>query len=78
MVKTNDQKRTRLRASVALLNKAQNIVESVKYEEQDSLENFPENLQNSEKFAIIENNIDMLEEAEDDIRRISESISEIL
>lgn len=78
MVKTNDQKRTRLRESVALLNKAQNIVESVKYEEQDSLENFPENLQNSEKFAIIENNIDVLEEAEDDIGRISESISEIL
>lgn len=78
MVKTNNQKRTRLRESVALLNKAQNIVESVKYEEQDSLENFPENLQNSEKFAIIENNIDVLEEAEDDIGRISESISEIL
>lgn len=53
-------------------------MESVKYEEQDSLENFPENLQNSEKFAIIENNIDVLEEAEDDIGRISESISEIL
>ena len=45
----NYQRRKRLRVACSLLEEASSIVEDVRDEEQDSLDNMPENLQDSER-----------------------------
>lgn len=73
----NKQRRIRLRESNALLIKALQIVNAVKDEEQDALDNFPENLQNSERYTAMENAIDDLEEAIDCIEQASERLNNV-
>lgn len=73
----NKQRRIRLRESNTLLAKALQIVNAVKDEEQDALDNFPENLQNSERYTAMENAIDELEEAIDYIEQASESLNNL-
>lgn len=73
----NKQRRIRLRESNILLIKALQIVNAVKDEEQDALDNFPENLQNSERYTAMENAIDDLEEAIDCIEQASERLNNV-
>lgn len=73
----NKQRRIRLRESNTLLIKALQIVNAVKDEEQDALDNFPENLQNSERYTAMENAIDDLEEAIDCIEQASERLNNV-
>lgn len=61
--------------NLALLDSAIRIVSAAKDEEQDSLDNCPENLQDSEKCVIMENAIDALEEAVENIEQASDRIS---
>lgn len=60
-----------------MLIKALQIVNAVKDEEQDALDNFPENLQNSERYTAMENAIDDLEEAIDCIEQASERLNNV-
>lgn len=73
----NKQRRIRLRESNSLLARALQIICAVKDEEQDALDNFPENLQNSERYTAMEDAIDGLEEAIDCIEQASESINNV-
>jgi len=73
----NKQRRIRLRESNSLLARALQIIYAVKDEEQDALDNFPENLQNSERYTAMEDAIDGLEEAIDCIEQASESINNV-
>ena len=50
-----------------MLDSASLVVESVCSEEEDALENIPENLQESDRYANIECVIDYLEDAIEDI-----------
>lgn len=59
----NNKRRERLQAAVSHLEIANEIVEEVKNEEQDCLDNMPENLQSSERYEIMENAIDYLDDA---------------
>ena len=63
----NNQRRIRLRESSSLLSKALRIINAVKDEEQDALDNFPENLQNSERYTAMEDAIDNLDDAIENI-----------
>ena len=74
----NKQRRTKLKEANGFLNQAIRIISSVKDEEQDSIDNLPENLQSSERYAIMENAIDQLEEAIDNIEQASENINNAL
>lgn len=71
----NKQKRAKLREATSLLGKAKILISSVKDREQDDLDNYPENLQGSERYATMENAIDELEEAIESIEQATESVS---
>ncbi len=71
----NKQKRIKLREADSLLTMARNLISSVKDREQDDLDNYPENLQYSERYAAMENAIDELEDAIESIDQASESIN---
>lgn len=70
----NKQKRSKLKEADLLLVKAKNLISLVKDKEQDDLDNYPENLQGSERYTTMENAIDELEDAMESIDRASESI----
>lgn len=74
----NKQKRTKLREADSLLVMARHLISSVKDREQDDLDNYPENLQGSERYTTMENAIDELEDAMESIDRASESINNAL
>ena len=59
----NKKRRERLQAAVAHLEMATGIVEDVRNDEQDSLDNMPENLRQSERYSLMEDAIDYLEDA---------------
>lgn len=71
----NKQRRLKLKEALVLLEKALHMVSSVKDDEQDALDNFPENLQNSERYTAMENAIDELEEAIEKIEEATENIN---
>lgn len=64
----NKARRKSLQTAVAYIDKAIDIVRDVKYEEQWSLDNIPENLQNSTKYEAMENAIDNLEDVIDSLK----------
>ena len=55
-----------------LLETADGILSSVLDKEQDCCDNFPENLQNGDRYEAIENAIDNLEDAIDNINKAKE------
>lgn len=64
----NKARRKSLQTAVAYIDKAIDIVRDVKYEEQWSLDNIPENLQNSTKYEAMEDAIDNLEDVIDSLK----------
>lgn len=70
----NNYKRNKLREANSLIEKARQLVSTVKDQEQDDLDNYPENLQGGDRYAAMENAIDELENAIDSIDCASESI----
>lgn len=71
----NKQKRIKLREANSILEKAKILISSVKDKEQDDLDNYPENLQNGERYATMENTIDELDDAIESIDRATESVN---
>lgn len=74
----NQKRRIKLNEARHFLSKALSIVSDVKEEEQDAIDNFPENLQNSDRYFDMENAIDWLEEAIANIEHADESINNAL
>jgi len=74
----NDRRRMRLREAIKLINKAADIVSDVSDEEGDSLDNMPENLQDSEKYDRMENNVDALDLIEESLLDINERIEDVI
>ena len=71
----NQTRREKLRQAIGLMERAETIVESVYDEEMECLENTPENLQSSEKYTIMENAIDALDDAIENIREAETNIN---
>lgn len=63
MVALNAGRRKKLTVAIDHLREASNIVDQIKDEEQDSLDNMPENLQESERYSNMEEAVDVLEDA---------------
>ncbi len=74
----NNKKRIKLKKSCSLLEDALKIVDMVKYDEQDCIDNIPENLRNSDQCTAMEEVVDGLEEAIDNIKQAIENIEDAL
>ena len=70
----NNQRRKKLNEACSLLSKAATIVDCVKDEEQDSMDNMPESLQDSERYSIMEDAVDAMDDALNSINEASECI----
>lgn len=74
----NNIRRKHLKRSLSLLEQAGNIIETGIEEEQDSMDNIPENLQNSEHYEKMETTIEKLEEVVQLIGEIKDAIEEAI
>lgn len=74
----NNKKRKELTNAVSLLNNAESIIESVRDDEQDCLDNMPENLEGSQQYSDMENAVDYLEEAMNSIMEAQDFVERIL
>ena len=61
-----------------MLSNALSILEDVKDEEQESLENMPENLERSERYTDMENAVDVLEDCVEKISEVQSELDEIV
>lgn len=68
------KRRERLRGALKLLDSAAHIVDSVCDKEQDCVDNYPENLQGTERFEQMEAAVDNLNDAAEKIEEVKESI----
>lgn len=74
----NKSKRKRLEKAVTFMELALDVISDVRYEEQDSMSNMPENLQNSDRYSDMESAVDNMEDSEEIIKEILELISEAI
>lgn len=70
----NDKRRGRLKDALKMLSGAAAIVDSVCDSEQDCLDNYPENLQGTERFEHMEAAVDSLNDALEKIDEAKEHI----
>lgn len=59
----DDKRRGRLRDALRILSNAASVVETVCDKEQDCMDNYPENLQSTERFERMETAVDSLNDA---------------
>lgn len=69
------KRRERLRGALKLLDSAAHIVDSVCDKEQDCVDNYPENLQGTERFEQMESAVDSLNDALEKIDDAKEQIT---
>lgn len=70
----NNERRDRLRGAVRKLSDVQSIVETVCDKEEDCLDNYPENLQGTERFERAEEAVDSLNDALEKLEEAKEHI----
>lgn len=70
----DDKRRGRLRDALRILSNAASIVETVCDKEQDCMDNYPENLQSTERFERMEAAVDSLNDALEKIDDVKEHI----
>lgn len=70
----DDKRRGRLRDALKMLTSAANILDSVCDKEQDCMDNYPENLQGTERFERMEDAVDSLNDALEKIDDAKSSI----
>ena len=64
----NEKRRGRLRDALKMLSSAASIVETVCDSEQDCMDNYPENLQGTEKFERMEDALEKIDDAKGHIQ----------
>ena len=70
----NERKRKKLTVVSGLLDRALDIINAVAEDEQDSMDNIPENFQETDRFEKMENAVELLESAADQIESAKENI----
>lgn len=73
----NNKRRSRLRTAIGYLMATEEIIYSVHSEEEDALNNIPENLEDSDRYSEIEDNVDTLEEVSEGLAEVLEKIRSI-
>ena len=71
----NEKRRGQLRNALTMMTNAASIIDAVCDKEQDCLDNFPENLQSTERFERMEDAVDSLNDALEKIDEAKECIS---
>ena len=75
----NNKRRKELRRAIEIIETALDIVNQVKDEEEDSMYNYPENLQGTEKYENMETAVDTMDDAvsniDDGISSLNEAVS---
>lgn len=74
----NKNRRNKLKKSIIYIEMAQEIIKSVKDEEEFAYDNIPENLQNSNKACDMEDSIDSLDEIIDNINDVKTLLNDIV
>lgn len=67
-----------LRCSIDKINKAKNLIDDVSIEEEMAMENMPENLQETERYTSMEENVENLQASSDLLDEVLEYIEEII
>ncbi len=67
-----------LRCSIDKINKAKSIIDDVSIEEEMAMENMPENLQETERYTSMEENVENLQASSDLLDEVLEYIEEII
>lgn len=78
MIDINKSKRKEIKKANGMLCNAISVIERVKEDEEESLNNMPENLERSERYAAMENAVDVLEECMDKIEEAKNNLEEII
>ena len=75
----NNKRRKELRRAIEIIETALDIVNQVKDEEEDSMYNYPENLQGAETYENMETAVDTMDDAisniDDGISSLNEAVS---
>lgn len=74
----NKQRRVNLSQALTYLKAAMEIVNDVKRDEEDAMNNMPENLQESERYYTLEENVEALDAIADSIDEVCDTIDELL
>lgn len=74
----NKQRRANLSQALTYLKAAMEIVNDVKRDEEDAMNNMPENLQESERYYTLEENVEALDAIADSIDEVCDTIDELL
>lgn len=74
----NGRRREKLRRASEYLGFAKELIEKALDEEQDTLDNLPENLSESDRAAKMENAVDSLEDASSGIDDVMDSVREAM
>ena len=71
----NDKRRSKLCGAIKLLNEVELVIEKVLEEEEGCIDNYPENLQGTEKYESMEDSAEDLRDALEGIGEAREHIS---
>jgi len=74
----NKSRRERLKDSIPMISKLMDVIESIRDEEQESLDSLPGNLSESERAMRMEEIIDSLDEACNNLDDINATINDII
>lgn len=74
----NKKRRLRLRDCVAQLRQATTKIGMILDEEQMSVDNIPENLSDSDKVQLMEENVDILEDVVEELYTIIDQLGEVV
>ena len=67
-----------LSRSIDRINEAKNLIDDVSIEEEMAMENMPENLQETERYTSMEENVENLQSSSDLLDEVLEYIEEII
>lgn len=74
----NRQRRDKLKNAAKLIGEASMIIDSVCSEEEDSMDNYPENLQGTETYERMEGSVDIMNDLMDDLDHAVEKIMSVI
>lgn len=74
----NKQRRDLLKTALDFVERALSVVTQAKDQEQNCLDNMPENMIDSDRYAKMESAVDQLEEAENGLEEVKQAITEAI
>ena len=72
----NNQRRSDLRSAITYLDKAISIISDVMFKERLAIENVPENRQETERFSKMEDSMDLMGDAMDNVKEARSTLCE--